>query len=118
MWLTLLAVLLSVVAFLWFRNEGRTLLRFRRVVFVLGVVANLGTTVGLLIFLIMAYRMAHGMMRPIDLDRAYPVFSLLGLGLLAAVFALFGKRISRILLLISGLLAAYLWYLAGLAVSP
>jgi hypothetical protein len=38
--------------------------------------------------------------------------------LLAAVLALFGRRISRVLLLIAGLLAAYLWYLAGLAVSP
>jgi hypothetical protein len=118
MWMTVLAILLSGLAFLSFRTEGRALLTFRKLIFVLGVVASLGSTIVLLIFLIMAYKMAHGKMHPIDLDRVYPVFSMLGLGLVAAVLALFGRRISRVLLLIAGLLAAYLWYLAGLAVSP
>jgi len=66
----------------------------------------------------MAYRMAHGSMHPFDLDRVYPVFTMMGLGLLAAALVSSGKRISHVLLLVSGLLAAYTWYLAGLAVSP
>jgi hypothetical protein len=118
MWMTLLAVALSGWALLSFRTERQALLGFRRLVFVLGIAANLASTTGLLVFLAMAYEMAHGTMRPFDLDRVYPVFSMLGLGLLAAVLALFGKRISRVLLLVAGLLAAYTWYLAGLAVSP
>ncbi len=118
MGMTLLAVLLPELALLSFRAEGNALPSFRKVVFVLGAAANLGSATALLIFLIMAYKMAHGTMRPIDLDRVYPVFSMLGLALLAAVLALFGRRISRVLLLVAGLLAAYLWYLAGLAVSP
>lgn len=118
MWMTLLAVLLPGLALLSFRTEGKALPSFRKVVFVLGAAANLGSAITLLIFLAMAYKMAHGTMHPIDLDRVYPVFSVLGLGLLSAFFALFGRRIARVLLLVAGLLVTYLWYLASLAVSP
>jgi hypothetical protein len=116
--MTLLAIALSGWALVSFHSEGKVLVRFRRGVFVLGTAANLVSTVALLIFLIMGYKMAHGTMRPIDLDRVYPVPSMLGLGFLAAVLALFGRRISRVLLLVAGLLAGYTWYLAALAVSP
>lgn len=118
MWMALLACALSGWALLSFRTERKSLFGIRKVVFVMGAAANLVSTIALLIFLIMAYKMAHGTMRPMDLDRVYPVFPMLGLGLLAAVLALCGRRVSRVLLLVAGLLAAYLWYLAGLAVSP
>lgn len=118
MWMTLLAFALSGWALLSFRTEGMALLSFRKVAFGLGTAANLVSTVALLVFLIMAYKMARGTMHPIDLDRVYPVFSMLGLGFLAAVLALFGRRISRVLLLVAGLLTAYLWYLAASAVTP
>ncbi len=117
-WLTVLAAVLSGLGLLLFRTEGKTLLGIRKIIFVTGAAANLGSTIVLLVFLITAHQMARGTMCPIDLDRVYPVFSMLGLGLLAAVLALFGRRSSRVLLLVAGLLVAYLWYIAGLAVSP
>jgi multidrug transporter EmrE-like cation transporter len=117
-WLTALAAVLSGIGLWSFRSEGRALVGVRKIIFVTGTVANLGSTIVLLVFLITAHRMASGAMRPIDLDRVYPVFSMLGLGLLAAVLAFFGRRFSRLLLVVAGLLVAYLWYIAALAVSP
>ena len=75
------------------------------------------STAVLLVFRLHAYRAAHGK-APVDLDRLYPVFSMLGLGALSAVLAFFGKRLSRIFLVGAGLLTVVTWYLAGLAVSP
>lgn len=44
---------------------------------------------------------------------------MIGLGLLSAFFAIFGKRISRILLVANGVLVALLWWLAvGIGMCP
>ena len=100
-----------------FRGEGRTLTGVRRGMFWLGLAVGGVSTAVLLVFLLHAYRAAHGKV-PVDLDRLYPVFTMLSLGALAAVLAFFGKRLSRCFLLGAGLLAVVTWYLAGLAVSP
>lgn len=108
---------LLVAACVCFRGEGQTLTGVRRWVFLLGA-AGCGVSIAaLLLFLLHAYRAAHGQ-TSVDLDRVYPVFWMLGLGALAAVLAFFGRRLSRLFLLGAGLLAVITWYLAGLAVSP
>lgn len=115
--MTVSALLLSGTALLLFKKEGISLLRFRRVLFGVGVLANVGSIVVLFVFLAEAYKAAHGT-TPVDLDRIYPVFWMLGLGGLAVVLAFFGRRFSRVLLLAAGLLTACSWYLAVLAASP
>jgi hypothetical protein len=117
-WLTLTALILSVLALLSLRADWKTLVGYRKALIVLSAVADAVSAIVLLTFLIVAYRMAHGQMPSADLDRAYPVFAMMGLGLLGVVTALFGKRFSRWLLLVAGVLTTYLWYLAALAVSP
>jgi hypothetical protein len=115
--MTSLALILSGAAILFFRTEGESLLRTRKALFWLGLIANAGSTVVLLVFLAEAYKVAHGTV-PVDLDRVYPVFWLLGLGGLAVVLAFFGRRFSRVLLVAAGLLTVCSWYLALLATSP
>ena len=53
-----------------------------------------------------------------DLDLAYPIGSMMVLALAAALLALFGQRISRILMLGTGLGTLTLWYIAALGASP
>jgi peptidoglycan/LPS O-acetylase OafA/YrhL len=111
------SLLLLAAAGVCFRGESKTLTDVRRVLFLLGVAGCAVSAVVLLVFLLHAYRAAHGT-TPVDLDRLYPVFWMLGLGALAALLAFFGRRLSRLLLLGAGLLAVITWYLAALAVSP
>lgn len=111
MLLMLMAVsdhVLLAAAGVCFRGEGKTLTGARRVLFLLGSAGCAVSTVFLLVFLLHAYRAAHGT-TPVDLDRLYPVFWMLGLGALAAVLAFFGRRFSRLLLLGAGLLAVITW---------
>jgi hypothetical protein len=112
------ALVLVVAAGMCFRSEGKGITGMRRWMFLLGAAGGGVSTAVLLVFLLHAYRAAHGTTTRVDLDRLYPVFSMLGLGMLAAVLAFFGRRLSRLFLLGAGLLAVVTWYLAGLAVSP
>jgi hypothetical protein len=115
--MTMLSFLLSGVALLLFRTEGKDLHRFRKILFTLGSIANLASATALALFLIVAHMMSHGTMHPADLDRVYPVLSMLALGLVASVQGFFGRRFSRVLLIVAGFLTICLWYLAVLAVS-
>ncbi len=117
MLMAIASLVLLVAAGVRFRGEGQILTVMRRWMFLLGAAGCAVSTAVLLVFLLHAYRVAHGS-TPVDLDRLYPVFWMLGLGVLAVVLALFGRRLSRLLLLGAGLLAVVTWYLAGLAVSP
>ena len=117
MLMTLASLVLLAAAGVCFRGESKTLIRSRKVLFLSGSVGDGLSVVVLLIFLAHAYRAAHGT-APVDLDRLYPVFWMFGLGVLAVVLSLFGRRLSRVLLFGSGLLATITWYLAALAVSP
>ncbi len=115
--MALLSLFFLVAAGVCFRREGKTLIPARRVLFSVGSVASAVSTGVLLVFLVHAYKAAHGT-TSVDLDRLYPVFWMLGLGAVAAILAFFGKRLSRLFLFGAGLLAVITWYLAALAVSP
>jgi hypothetical protein len=115
--MVLSALLLSGASLRSFRIEGQNVARFRRVLFLIGLIGNVLSAIVLLVFLSHAYVAAHGT-TPIDLDRVYPVLELLGLGLLATILAFFGRRLSRLLLFAGGLVTAASWYIAALAVSP
>jgi hypothetical protein len=110
-------VLLLGLAWWFYRNEGAALVRWRRSVFVAALVVNALSAAVLLSFLIHGYT-AVSRAKVVDLDRSYPVLSMLALGILAAALAGSGRRVSRLILIVDGLLTAVLWYLAGLAASP
>lgn len=78
--------------------------------------ANAVSAAVLLSFVVQAYVASKGT-KSVDLDRAYPVLSMLGIGMLAAVLAVSGRRISRMVLIGDGLLTAVLWYIAAMAGS-
>jgi hypothetical protein len=118
----LLIVMGLVPLILWgatlyfYRAEGRTLVRWRKAIFLAGIVANAVSAAVLLSFLVRAYIGSHGT-TSMDLDRAYPVVSMLGLGVLSAMLASSGRRVSRLLLIGDGLITAVFWYLAAMGAS-
>ena len=97
-------------------RAGPGRVRWRRTLFTTGLLVTALSASVLLVFVIHCYVAAHGT-TPRDLDRVYPVLSMLGLAFVGATLASFGKGASRVVLSASGLLAAVLWYLAGLAAS-
>ncbi len=107
---------LFILAWWLYRKESSSLTTWRRGAFVAALVANAVSAAVLLSFSVQASMAAKGS-KPVDLDRAYPVFSMLGVGLLAAILAISGKRVSRLVLVVDGLLTAVLWYLAAMAAS-
>jgi fumarate reductase subunit D len=111
------SVLLLGIVFLRFRTDVETLTQSRKVLFLIGSIGSAMSTAVILIFLLHAHRVAHRT-TPVDLDRMYPVLWMLGFAVLAAFLALFGGRLSRLLLFASGIITFIAWYLAALAVSP
>ena len=123
-WCSMLLMILTFFPFIfvfpawWFyQKEAYVLVSWRRAAFVLGIVANAVSAVVIISFTIHAYVVSRGTI-PVDLDRIYPVFSMLGIGLLATGLAFFGRKISRLILIGNGLLTAVLWYFVALAASP
>ena len=101
----------------FYRKENLCLPRWRRILFLLGILGNAVSAAVLFAFSIHAFIAAHGT-KSVDLDRMYPVLSMMIVGLLAAVFGCSGRRVSRILLVGDGLVTTIFWYLAALATSP
>jgi hypothetical protein len=102
----------------WFyRREGGSLPRWRKILFVSGIFANLASAMVLVSFIIQIWIISRGS-KPVDLDRAYPVLEMLGLGMLTAMLGTSGRRVPRLLLIGNGLLTAIFWYLAGMGASP
>jgi hypothetical protein len=114
--LNIAPLLLLGLAWWFYRREGAPLANWRRSVFVAAFVANAVSAAVLVSFIAQAYIASKGT-KPVDLDRAYPVFSMLGIGLLAAILAVSGRRVSRLVLIGDGLLTAVLWYLAAMGAS-
>ena len=115
--ITVLPLFLVGVAAAFYRREGDQLVRWRRSLFLLGIGANFVSAAVLSAFSIHAYLAAHGT-ESVDLDRMYPVFSMMAAGAVAAVFGSCGRRISRVVLICDGLLTTVCWYLLALATSP
>ena len=99
-----------------YRKDGESLAPWRKVLFLTGLVCVLVSAVCLVSFTIHAYVISRGT-KPFDLDRAYPVLSKFGLGLLSAILASFGQHVSRLFLLGTGSDTAIFWYVAALAAS-
>lgn len=114
--LNIVPLLLLGLALWFYRNEGASLVPWRRKVFGVALAANAVSAAVLVSFIVQAYIASKGT-KPVDLDRVYPVFSMLGIGLLAAVLAASGRRVSRLVLIGDGLLTAVLWYLAAMGAS-
>lgn len=115
--ITLLPLLLVGITIVFYRQERRELTPSRRVLFLLGVAAASISAAVLSTFSIHAW-LASGGTQPVDLDRIYPVFSMMAFGVLAVVFGCCGRRVSRSLLSCDGLITVGFWYVVALAVSP
>jgi Na+/serine symporter len=113
----LLLFVLIGIASAFYRKENQGLARWRRILFLLGILANAVSAAVLFTFSTHAFIAAHGT-KPVDIDRMYPVLSMMIVGLLAAVLGCSGRRVSRVLLVGDGLLTTIFWYLAALATSP
>lgn len=107
-----------VVAYVLYRRDARALSPRRRVVCACAFVATAVSCAVLLGFLIHVRLIGTGLLKPVDVDRSYPVLTMLVLALLGAILAVFGRGMSRWLLAITGLLVLVLWYLAAMAASP
>src|SRR5277367_5770033 len=110
---TVIPLALLGLAWWFYRNEGASLMTWRRAVFVAAFVSNAVSGAVLISFTIQALIASRGT-TPVDLDRMYPVLTMLGLGLLAAMLAVSGRRVSRLVLIGDGLLTTVLWYLVGM----
>src|SRR5208283_3113399 len=93
--LMLLPLLLLWVTWRFYRKECNVLVGWRKVLFLAGIAANAVSAAVLVSFTVRAYATLHGA-TPVDLDRVYPVLSMLGLGLLAAGLDSSGSRVSRL----------------------
>jgi hypothetical protein len=113
---TLLPLVLLWPTLKFYVKEGYALLGWRKALFLTGIVANAVSGAVLISFTIHAL-VASRSTTPVDLDRMYPVLTMLGLGLLAAMLAVSGRRVSRLVLIGDGLLTTVLWYLVGMAAS-
>jgi hypothetical protein len=97
-----------------YRKEGENLGFWRRLVFLTGIIFNMVSAAVLMSFTVHALAAT----KPVDLDRLYPVLEMMGASFLASIFGCCGKRASRVLLVVDGLLTTGLWYFAALGASP
>lgn len=100
-----------------YRRERGALAGWRRSLFRAAIIVNAVSAVVLATFTIHAYLISAGV-KPVDLDWVYPVFSMFGLGLLAAVLASSGRGVSRAMLVANGIVTAVFWYFVAMAASP
>ena len=112
-----IALIFLGLAYWFYRTEAFSLVSWRRGSFTAALVLNSISVVVLVTFLVHAYLVSRGT-KPVDLDRMYPVLSMMGLALLAALLALFGRRVSRLMLVGGGLAIMIIWYLAAMGASP
>jgi amino acid transporter len=115
--LPLLPLIVIGLAWWLYRRDREKLPSWRRAVFLAGVLANAVSGAVLLAFFIHGYAASRGS-KSVDLDRTYPVLSMMCLALFAALFALFGRRASRCILFGDGLMTFIAWYLAAMGASP
>jgi hypothetical protein len=110
--LNAIPILLVGVAWWTQRKDGKTMPKWRRFLFMAALVANTVSSIALLGFLLGTFSGALGAQAS-----GLILMAMLGVGLIGFVLAVFGKRISRLLLVGNGLLVVVFWYLAGMATS-
>ena len=115
-----LPLLVVIAVWLLSRRDLIQLSHWRRYIFLAGAAANTVSAAVLLAFFLHAQIVLHSQLasKPVDLDRVYPVFTMMGLALLAAILSSAGRRVSRWVLAVDGILTVCLWYLAAMAASP
>jgi hypothetical protein len=116
--ISVLPIALFGLACWQYRKDRSSLVAWRKTVFLVALILAGVSTAVLLIFLVHGILIQSYATKGVDLDRGYPVFSMLVAGLLSCILAGFGRRASRLLLIGDGLVLTYLWYLAGMAASP
>lgn len=111
---------LFLLALTWWqsRKEAPSLPSGRQKLFLISFVVIGISAAVLLVFLVHGRLIASGATSRADVDREYPVLLMLSASLAGAVLAGFGRRASRVLLILNGLFVALLWYFAGMAASP
>jgi hypothetical protein len=114
----LLPLLLAAASWWLHRSDARRPVRsWRNALVLLGLVCVSVSAFMLTAFTVHAYVISRGT-TPYDLDGAYPVLWMMGFALVASILACFGRRLSRFLLLGTGLVTFSFWYIAALAASP
>jgi hypothetical protein len=116
--LNTLPLVLFGVSWWQYRKERLALPGWRNILFVIALAANALSGAVLLSFVVHGRLILSGVAPRIDLDLTYPGLTMLGVGLVSIIFAGFGRRLARLLLMLDGLLVALLWYFAGMAASP
>lgn len=115
--IVLLPLVFTVGTWWRYQRDTKSLEPKRKFLFLIGIIGSTVSAVVLAAFVINAYVVSLGT-KPADLDRAYPVFSMLGLGLVAAMLGASGRGVSRVFLIANGLLLTVSWYLAAMGASP
>jgi hypothetical protein len=114
-----LPLLIVIAVWLLSLRDLGQLNHWRRGVFLAGAAANTLSASVLLAFFMHAQIILHApASKPVDLDRVYPVFTMMGMAFAAAILSIAGRRVSRWVLALDGVLTVCLWYLAALAASP
>jgi hypothetical protein len=114
----LLPLLLAAASWWLHRSEARTpYIAWRNTLVLIGLACVSVSAFILTAFTVHAYVISRGT-TPYDLDRAYPVLWMMAFALIASILAFFGRRLSRLFMIATGLVTFYLWYVAALAASP
>jgi hypothetical protein len=108
----LLVALLASAGVAWWRFLARKQPDgsiWRRRLFLLGLAVNTLSVLLFSAFTLQAILISKGVLGSADLIASYRVFLPLELSLAAVICGAFGKRIPRILVILSGLLLSFLW---------
>jgi hypothetical protein len=114
----LLPLLLAAASWWLHRSEASTpYIAWRNTLVLIGLAFVSVSAFILTAFTVHAYVISRGT-TPYDLDRAYPVLWMMAFALIASILAFFGRRLSRLFMIATGLVTFSLWYVAALAASP
>jgi len=95
-----------------------SLARWREVVLRSGLIGNTLSIALLCSFLVVALLAKYGNPKASRLLGAFDFFFGIALSLATVLFGVFGRGVSRLLVIANGVVLAFLWYLLGLANSP
>ena len=114
----ILIIVCVALIFAWWRRPRLTLIRSRRIALDCGLVGNTVSLALLVIFLGLTLLVNHGMTKYSHFLWAFSFLFWIAFSVASALCGVFGRGVSRILVIANGILLAALWYIAGLANSP